>query len=163
MPWDASTLARESLSSCFMEAPTCQEPRLRHIALIYLGLTSYQEVPCGRAATAWHNGRLMCRRCRSAIRRAEARDRRATEGGVLGTLVNAAPGILLGGFALTIHVIAFVLDREFREEISKTALKFGYCLFAMVMWAAFEATDSWLVRTWQRRRKGAKEGRGRLG
>ncbi len=54
----------------------------------------------------------MCRICRFVALRAEARHRRATEGGLLGKLVNAAPIILFCGIVL---VVGFACRDQFWE------------------------------------------------
>jgi hypothetical protein len=124
---------------------TCEEPRR----------SWYLEFPCGKKATAWHNGRSMCRSCRSEALRAEAWHRRATEGGVLGWLVNAAPNIVIWGFFLVTAFVGRDLLWEFlRSEQGQLQ---GYFLFFAVVWVAIRAADNWLVQAWRRKRKGKKD------
>lgn len=136
---------------------TCQEPRSRCVTRVNFGPSWYQEFPCGRKATVWHNGRSMCRGCRSEALRAEAWHRRATEGGVLGWVVNAAPNILLWGFLL----VGVFVGRDRLWELLDTERGQIYAWFAFfaVVWGTIRAIDNWLVGTWRRWRKGGKESR----
>lgn len=142
-----------------MDAPTCQEPRRRWVNGVYPGPSWHQEFPCGRAATAWHHGRPMCRSCRSEALRREARERRAAGGGVLGSLANAAPDIVVWGF----FVVGLVIAREHLWEVlSENRREFGFAAFVVLLWFALQRTDAWLVRSWRRWRKGAKGNRDSL-
>jgi hypothetical protein len=138
-----------------MDNPTCQEPRSRCVTRLDPGPSWYQEFPCGRKASAWHNGRPMCRRCRSEALRAEAWHRRATEGGALGTLVNAAPNF----FILSVFLVtAFVArDRIWELLLSERGQLYGCFVFVAVLVTALRAADAWLVRAWRRWRTGDKD------
>lgn len=118
-------------------------------------LSWYQEFPCGRKATTWHNGRPMCRGCRSEALRAEAWHRRVTEGGVIGRLMNATPNILLVGLIL-VSIFVMGPDRLWESLQSEEMQLLGYFVFFAFVWGMVRAADHWLVRAWLRWRKAEK-------
>ncbi|SIO65508.1 hypothetical protein SAMN05444166_7714 [Singulisphaera sp. GP187] len=140
---------------------TCQEPRSRCVPRLDPGLSWYQDFPCGRKATTWHRGRPMCRGCRSEALRAEAWHRRATEGGVLGRLVNAAPNLVIWGFFLLSGIVC--RDLLWESLHSEQGQLYAWFVFVAVVWGTIRAADHWLVRAWRRRRKGEKDGHGETG
>lgn len=117
--------------------------------------SGYLESPCGRRAKVWHDGRPMCRICRFVALRSEARHRRATEGGIFGWLVNAAPILLFWGIIL---VVCFACRDKFWEYPHYEHVQLhAFWVFILVVWKSIEWADKWLVQAWQRRRKGEKE------
>lgn|GEM_PF-4668229 len=90
--------------------------------------------------------------------RAEAWHRRATEGGRLGAFVNAAPQILLWGTIIVGNVVVLVMyPDDLKERLPENWHEYGCFVFLVLLWAAMERIDAWLVQTRRRWRKGDKD------